>query len=124
MQQSFNERRYLGLDAAIDWVIRFAPEDRTIGLAGERLVTGIGPALPAFGPRYENEVGYVGELDQDTIRRFDSREGFVAAVRRGGYDVLVVGRGSSSGDEESWARAAGYEPVAESPRLVAFIRGG
>ena len=127
VQQRFNDGRYQGLDEAVDWVVRFAPADRRIGLAGARSPEGIGPAFPAFGPRYENEVSYVGELDQHTIRRFGSREGFVAAVRNGGYDILVVGRDPSSGtmvDEERWALSAGYEQVARSNRLTAFVRRG
>jgi hypothetical protein len=79
--------------------------------------------LPAFGPRFANRVQYVGSWDQTMLRRYTSRAAFVAALRRGGYDVLVIGRGAAPGErvpELRWARSAGWVPFVSSGRLVAL----
>jgi hypothetical protein len=79
--------------------------------------------LPAFGPRFANTVQYVGPNDQTMLGRYTDRAPFVAAVKRGRYDVLVIGRGEAPGEsvrELRWARSAGWVPFVVSARLVAL----
>ena len=101
-------------------------DGQSVGLAGLWDDAGISPVLPAFGPRYANRVSYVGRDDDDVLRRYTAEPEFAAALERGGYDLLVIGRGRPEAPgvpELGWARAAGYEPVAESDRLVLLARG-
>jgi hypothetical protein len=121
LQERYNERRFLGMDPALDWLNANAPEGHRIGLAGTWTDQGISPVFPSFGPRLRNDVVYHGEFREEMLRRYGRREEFVAALRRERYDLLLVGRGrppSPANDEERWARAAGYVRVAESERLA------
>ena len=89
---------------------------------------GIYPVLPAFGPRLGNEVDFVGPLRDHMLVEYRDRASFVAALRRGRYDRLVIGTarlpGTPRGDDEAWARSAGYVVTARSPRLVLMRRAG
>jgi len=123
VQQSFSENRYFGSDAAIDHILERAPSGYRVGLAGVWDPQGLAPPLPAFGRRYGNEVAYVGEYVEGTLRRFTNRAAFAAALEQGAYDLLLVGRGSSPGQgaaEERWAHSAGFERVAASERLALY----
>jgi hypothetical protein len=105
----------------LNWLQRSS--GKRVGLAGSWSNAGLSPVLPAFGPRFANTVQYVGASEQTMLRRYTGRAPFVAAVRRGGYDVLVIGRGEAPGQsvpELRWARSAGWVPFAASPRLVAL----
>ena len=127
VQERFHAHRYLRLDPTVDHLLLRAPTDNHIGLAGSWDDQAVAPPLPAFGPRYGNEVDYVGEYIDETLRRYSSRDRFVAALTAGGYDYLFVGRGRPPQpvvSEERWARAAGYEQVARSPRLTLFRAPG
>jgi hypothetical protein len=119
VQRSFNDRRYRGLEPPLAWVR--AGTHHRVGLAGLWDVNGIYPVLPAFGPRLANQVAFVGPFERGMLTQFRSRTPFVDALRRGRYDLLVIGRAELAGTprgEEAWARAAGYREVARSPRLV------
>jgi hypothetical protein len=119
VQERFNAGRYRGFDASVDWLLDHAGSGQRIGLAGLWL-DDFSPAFPAFGPRLGNEVAYVGRPDDGMLRRYRSPDEFAAALRRGSYDYLIVGRGRPPQDtirEERWALAAGFEPVARSPQL-------
>jgi hypothetical protein len=123
VQQRYNDDRYLGADPTLDWLIRNAPEGRRIGLAGLWSDQGIVPILPAFGPRFGNDVAFVGKLVEDTLNRYGTRPTFTAAVARGDFDYLIVGRGRpgvATPPERAWARRAGYELLVESDRLSLF----
>lgn len=125
-QRRFNDVRYRGTDPTVDWMLANAPADRKVGLAGTWTDTGVVPVFPAFGPRLENEVEYVGMRTDELLREYETQRQFVAALDRGDYDLLVIGRGrppEPQVEEELWARSAGYEQVAESERL-ALYQGG
>jgi hypothetical protein len=120
-QDRFNLHRYRGSDPVLDSLQRSS--GKRVGLAGSWSNAGLSPVLPAFGPRFANTVQYVGASEQTMLRRYTDRAPFVAAVRRGGYDVLVIGRGEAPGQsvpELRWARSAGWVPFTASPRLVAL----
>jgi hypothetical protein len=78
-----------------------------------------------FGKRLRNEVKYVGRHDQGANEPYRDPAQFAAAVRRGDYDWLMVGRGlRPAGVTPSmrWAAAAGYAQVAHSDRLALYRR--
>jgi hypothetical protein len=89
----------------------------------------ISPVLPAFGPRLGNEVSYVGEFVRGLLHEYESRGRWAAALRRGGYDLLLVGRGGYSSacpvpgarsDDDAFARAEGFPKLAEGERLTLY----
>ena len=121
VQQSYNRQRYLGMDAAVDYLLGPAGSGHTVGLAGTWPDDGVPPPLPAYGPRYGNRVVYVGRSDQDVLRQYRSQAAFARALGREKPDYLVVGRGRppvARVDEEGWAEAAGFRAVAHSDRLT------
>ena len=127
VQQRFNAHRYLGVEPAADHILLRAPSGNRIGLAGRWDDQAIVPPLPAFGPRFGNEVEYVGEYVDEMLRAYPDSEQFGAAVAEGEYDYLFIGRGRPPQpvvEEERWARAAGYEPVVRSDRLSLFRAPG
>jgi hypothetical protein len=119
VEQRVNVGRYVGSDPAIDVLLRLAPSDRRIGLAADWSVSGLSPIWPSFGTRIGNEVEYVGYFD-GFLRRYPTEDRFHAALERGRYDFLVVGRGfypPQPTREQRWAMAAGWRTVALSTRL-------
>ena len=96
--------------------------DALVGLANTWSNDGPAPVLAAFGPRLGNEVTFVGPVVRELQQEYRSGDAFAAALRRQGIDLLVVGLGfegtGAPVPEIRWARDAGYEPVARSPRLV------
>jgi hypothetical protein len=124
VEERFLDGRYVGHDATVDWVLANAPSGRKIGIAGRFSPDGLSPVEPIMGPRLGNEVDYVGRFDRGTLRELGSEASFVRALRSGGYDLLMIGRGfpvpEPRAREESWARAAGFSPVAQSRRLALY----
>jgi 4-amino-4-deoxy-L-arabinose transferase-like glycosyltransferase len=126
VQERFNRTRYLGADPTTDYLLTQAASDHRVGLAGSWDNEGIAPPLPAFGPRYGNEVEYVGEYVEDMMRGYQASDEFTEALDRGGYDLLLVGRGVPPKPlvrEERWAQAAGFERVVASERLALYRAG-
>jgi hypothetical protein len=126
VQRRFNDHRYREIEAPLAWVR--ASGHHRVGLAGLWNVDGIYPVLPAFGPRLGNEVEFVGPLRDGMLEQYPNRSSFAAALRRGRYDLLVVGNAVLPGVrppvDEAWARSAGYVAVVRSPRLVLMRRAG
>jgi hypothetical protein len=121
-QRRFFFHRYRGLEPPLAFVTDQAP--RRVGVTGLWNVNGLSPVFPAFGPRLRNRVEYVGPFRDGMLVEYRRREPFVAALRRGRYDLLVVGletRPVRTG-AETWARSAGYREVGRSGRLVLFAR--
>ena len=76
---------------------------------------------------------YVGPVeDEGLLGTYQSRGAFLDAVKDGEFDIMLVGRAEAFGSEASdaaadsavlrWTRAAGFEPVAGSDRLVTYER--
>jgi hypothetical protein len=127
VEKRFNDDRLLGGDPATDFVLDQVPAGTRVGLAGLWDDAGISPVLPSYGPRYENEVEYVGEFVDEMLRRYPNQEEFAAALERGDYDLLIVGRGRPEEPEvaeQEWARAAGYERLLVSERLALLVPEG
>jgi hypothetical protein len=136
LEERFNRARYAGFDPTLDWIQQNAPADQRIGLAGVWTDRGLAPIYPAFGPRLDNEVVYHGPVVRGMLRRYYRRSPFVRTLRNAGYDLLLIGRGPTfeqveAGDttlvqprvkEEAWARAAGYQELIRSDRLILLRR--
>ena len=120
--RAYDDRRYAGLEPAIDWILDNAPEDRRIGLAG----LGYNPVIyPAFGPRLENEVDYVGPTVKGMLRPHTRPAPLLDDLREGRYDLMVVQReGWVRRDlparQERWLRAGGWTVMAESERVALY----
>ena len=125
VEQRINDGRYLGVDPAVDTLLRVAPSGRSIGLAADWSVGGLSPIWPAFGTRIGNEVEFVGHFVDGFLTPYATRRDFQAALRRGRYDVLVVGRGffpPQATREQRWAIDAGWRTIALSRRLRVLVR--
>ncbi len=125
VEDRINGGRYLGIDRAVDGLLRIAPADRRIALAGDWSVAGLSPVWPAFGTRIDNDVEFVGEFKRGFLTPYRTAAGFRNALRRGRFDVLVVGRGffpPQATPEQAWAMQAGWRTVALSPRLRVLVR--
>jgi hypothetical protein len=124
MEQRINDRRYLGVDPAVDTLLRVAPSGRSIGLASDWSVSGLSPIWPSFGTRIGNHVEYVGHTVGGWLHRYGDERGFQAALARRRYDVLVVGRGffpPQATREQRWAIDAGWRTIALSRRLRVLV---
>lgn len=101
--------------------------DQRVGLAGSWELSRLQPPLPAFGPRLENEVEYVGTFEDGMLRPLGTRAEFTDALRDRDYDVLVVGNQALPAREAlpvlTWARDAGYREIAGDSTLTLLVRG-
>jgi hypothetical protein len=142
VQRSFNEDRYVGEDPAIDEVIR-ASDTRyerteggfTVGIGGHWALGGAIPTYPTFGTRLENDVSYLGPVDDGLLLAPVNGREFRAALRDVDPDALVLGvdyneiapEGRTPArprELERWAREAGFVPVpTASDRFVLMRRG-
>lgn len=107
------------------------PPGTRVGLAGLWSNDGPSPVLASFGPRLRNHVAYVGPFRDGMLRRHTTAAAFVAALDRGGYDLILVGRGLAPAPspgalarEETWALAAGWRLESASRRLALLRRPG
>ena len=64
-----------------------------MAIAGLAATSSLAPNWPAFGPSLENHVSYLGHYVDGQLREYDSLAAWRAALDRGRYDLLVVGRG-------------------------------
>jgi hypothetical protein len=123
VEQRINTGRYLGVDPALDVLLRDAPTGKRIGLASDWSVSGLSPIWPSFGTRIGNHVEYIGYFD-GFLRRYPTSRRFQDALRRGRYDAIVVGRGfypPQPTPEQRWAAEAGWRTIALSRRLRVLI---
>ena len=124
IEDRINGGRYLGIDRAVDGLLRIAPAGQRIALAGDWSVAGLSPVWPAFGTRIDNDVEFVGEFKRGFLTPYPTAARFQDALRRGRFDVLVVGRGffpPQSTREQEWAMQGGWRTVALSPRLRVLV---
>lgn len=125
-ERRFNAARYRSDGAAVATVATTPPV--RVGLVGQWSVPGLYPILPAFGPRLANRVEAVGPVVEGMLMEYTERDSFAAALRRGHYDLLLVGtatpplgiRPSLPREQEAWIRAAGYRIVAADTRTLLF----
>lgn len=124
LERRIDRHRYLGLDPTVDWIVAHAPSGHRVGLAGFWTGAEFAPPLAMLGPRLANHVAYVGPHVDGVLRIHRRRRPFLAALRRGRFDLVLVQRGLSRPGpvlrEERWARSVGYRPVAASPLLTLY----
>ena len=127
-EQSFLGRHYDAGEPPIAWVAQRAQAGHhRIGLAGIWSVSGLSPVFPSFGPRLRNEVVYVGPVVESLLREYRSAGPFQTAVRRGRFDLLLIGRGQPElprAPEERWARGLGFTLISQSRRLALYRAPG
>jgi hypothetical protein len=131
-QREFNDGRYERADPAIAWVVRNAQDADRVALAGVWREELPPPVWPAFGERLGTEVRYLGPTVDGMLREYSRRDAWARALRAGGYDLLIVGRGGYSAecpvpgelsDDDRWAREEGLEQLARSDRLTVYRVG-
>ena len=118
-----NTQSYAPLDPTLAYIEQHAPSGHRIALAGIWSPDGVSPVLPAFGKRLDNAVVFDGPFVDGMLRAHRDPQAFVRGL--GGFDLLLAGTGTPPGSDTTqldWARAAGWRPVAESPRLVLLAR--
>jgi hypothetical protein len=128
-QREYNHNRYKGGEAVTAWVARHAPSGHRIALAGSWDVHGRSPVWPSFGPRLHNRIDYLGPTVRHQLREYSTRAHWVAAIRRGRYDILIVGRGGYAAacpvpgqfsDDDRWARDEGFRRIVRTDRLTLY----
>jgi hypothetical protein len=127
IEQRVNDARYLDDDPAVAALLRLAPAGKRIGHAGDWSIGGLSPIWPSFGTRIGNEVEFVGYFDRGWLRSYPDATSFAAALKRGRYDALVVGRGfypPQDTPEQRWAMDAGWRTIALSDRLRVLVAPG
>jgi hypothetical protein len=121
IERRVNDNRYAALDPGIDIVLRAAPTGKRIGLAGTWSLGELSPVWPSFGARIGNEVQYVGRMPPNGfLLRYPDEASFQAALRRGRFDLLVVGRGIAPDPqtpEQRWALDAGWKTIGLTDRF-------
>jgi hypothetical protein len=129
-QQTLNEKRYQQ-DEAIAWVTVNAPEGHRIAYAGvygrAKDETDVQAQYPLFGPGFENEVDFLGTRRRELLVPYERGAHFVAALERGRYDLLMLGREDESGApgrEHKWATGAGWRLITQSDRLALYRAPG
>jgi hypothetical protein len=118
VQRRLNHQRYGAFDATYLWVQQH-PGAQKIGLAGSFDFNGLSPAWPMFGSRLKNSVTFVGRIHDGQVTQFSSPAAWLAALRRGRYDLVEIARNPApapmSNHELGWAASAGLPVVSESP---------
>ena len=116
-------------DPVIAYLAHEAGSGQRVAVAGVPSVDGTAAVWPAFGPRIDNHVRYLGRFVDGQLREYDDRIEWARAVERGRYDLLVVGRGGyapgcplpgAAGDDDAWARAEGFRELAATRRLTLY----
>jgi hypothetical protein len=122
-QRHYAEHRYADADPVIQALARSGGSGRRVALAGSWGGGVLSPVLPAYGPRLRGHVQFVGHTVRHQLREYDRREDWLAAIRRGRFQYLVVGRNGYSPscrvpgqetDDDAWARRSGFRPLAQS----------
>jgi hypothetical protein len=128
-QREFSEDRYATGGGAETWIAGNAADGHRVALAGVWKETVRSPIWPAFGERIGNDVEFMGPTVEGQLREYAGRDEWAAALRRGRYDILIVGdSGSPRGcripgaesDDNRWAREEGLTPVARSDSLTVY----
>jgi hypothetical protein len=134
-EKGYNEHRFQGRSAVVDWVQAHSPSGARIGLAGHPTPGAFVPNYALFGPRLRNQVAYVGPVVSDQVRFYHDPARFRRAVRR--YDLVAVGRLEAPDFEHPrrqrilaqprdarWARSAGFVEVARDDSYILLARPG
>jgi hypothetical protein len=120
LQESrFDRHSYARFDPVFAWIVHHAPSGHRIGISGSVTLDGLVPMLPSMGPRLGNRSAYVGVPVVHSLAAPPDAGAFASLVRRGRYDLLMIGR-ADTGGTDAWARALGYRLVVQSRRLALY----
>lgn len=123
-ENRINHARFEGYGPVVHAVHRLSAErELDVGLAGLWSKAGTSPVWPSFGPRLRNHVEYVGYDDDGWLAAYAREADFAAAVRRAGYDLVVLGRGMvprAHVPEQDWLERAGYVELGRDDRLILY----
>jgi len=126
IQDRINDGRYRARDPGLDAMLSAAPSGRRIGFAFATYwsLGDLSPVWPAFGTRIDNDVEYVGRFVDGFLTPYRDEASFHAALERGHYDVLLVGRSSipqQNTPEQRWAISSGWRTISLSARLRVLV---
>ena len=126
MQDRINSDRYGHFDRGLDALVRTVPGGGRVGLefATYWSLGDLSPIWPAFGTRIDNDVEFVGEFVDGFLTPYRDEASFRAALRRGRYDVLVIGRSDIARQNtpaQQWAIDAGWRTIALTERLRVLV---
>jgi hypothetical protein len=126
MQDRINADRYGHFDRGLGALLHAAPGGRRVGLefATYWSLGDLSPVWPAFGPRIDNDVEFVGEFVDGFLTPYRNEASFRAALRRGRYDVLLVGRSDiprQNTPAQRWAIDAGWRTISLTERLRVLV---
>jgi hypothetical protein len=126
MQDRINSDRYGHFDRGLDALVRTVPGGGRVGLefATYWSLGDLSPIWPAFGTRIDNDVEFVGEFVDGFLTPYRDEASFRAALRRGRYDVLVIGRSDIARQNtpaQQWAIDAGWRTIALTQRLRVLV---
>jgi hypothetical protein len=122
-ERGYTRTGYLGMDPAIDPVLRWDGRPLTIAIAGSAPADRLGPAQPLIGADLENKVRVVGPVVRHTLQPIRTPAQLVAGLSQG-YDVVFLMREhrNQKAPEDGWVRALGYREVANGPSATLFTR--
>jgi hypothetical protein len=126
VQDRINSDRYVGRDPGLDALLRLADGGKRVGFAFSTYwsLGDLSPVWPAFGTRIDNDVEYVGHFVDGFLTPYRDERSFHAALRRGRYDVLAVGRSTIAEQqtpEQAWALSSGWRTISLSPKLRVLV---
>ena len=123
-QRRFHDSRYKDFDPVIAWVQEQAPEGNRIGIARRWPYTFYSPPLAMYGPRFGNQVAFVGPVRDGILGQYSRASEFQRAVERGRFDLVLLQNATGPGAtrEERWLRPLGFSRVAKSDILVLVRR--
>ena len=134
-QEDYDEARFDGRSAVVDWVTDRAQAGANIGVAGHWPAGAFVPTYALFGPRLENDVEYVGPEVDDQVRLYQDPRAFRSALTRNNYEFLAVGRLEEPDfmtlrrqrlltlpPEARWARSVGFTEVTRDGAFVLLAR--
>jgi hypothetical protein len=129
-QRDYHADRFArGGDPVLTYLAQEATSGHRIAIAGVPRTGGQNPIWAAFGTRLGNHVDFLGPMIDGHQHEYADRRSWTRALREGGFDLLVVGRGGyapdcllpgSETDDDAWARAAGLRPIASTERLTLY----
>jgi hypothetical protein len=128
LEERFLDDRYAGASFTLDAALDAAPADAEIGVAGAWPVTTLSPVLALMGPRFDNEVSYVGEWRDGMLLPLESRDAFADALRQEDFDLVMIGKEKPLAfpqrPEEQWALDAGYREIAADENFSVLAPAG
>jgi hypothetical protein len=115
VQTQFDAARYR-IGPVYTWLQTVPSRPIRIGLVGDMGDSrGNGAQIVSYGPRMRNHASYVGVRREHLLQDHPTQAALAAALRRGGYDVLLTG---PSPHALPWAKAAGWRPFLDDGRFT------